>query len=76
MRGDKLALLAEKCRFGNEVFDTELVVRSFRAGLRLCEIPVFVEEKRPSRTGSLKRAWRMVRQLLVMRVALGREGVF
>lgn len=72
----KAAPLLERCRFGHEVFDTELIVRCHRAGLRMCEVPVSVAEQRPSRLGSLRRAMRMLVQLTSLRVALWREGIW
>jgi glycosyltransferase involved in cell wall biosynthesis len=74
MRRENLLPLLEACRFGNEVFDTELVVRAHRAGVPMCEIPVAVEEQRPTRLGSAKRAGRMLAQLAQLRLVLWREG--
>lgn len=75
LRRERVRELVERCRFGNEIFDTELVVRAHRAGLRLVELPLRVEEIRPSRVGSFRRARRMVQQFLRLRVALWREGL-
>jgi glycosyltransferase involved in cell wall biosynthesis len=74
LRRDEVIALVEKCRFGNEVFDTELIVRAHRAGLAMCEIPVRVEEQRPNRVGALRRALRMLRQYAALRVVLWQEG--
>ncbi len=76
LRRERVAPLVEKCRFGHEIFDTELIVRAHRAGLAIRELPVRVEETRPSRLGSFKRAWRMLRQFARLRVALWLEGVW
>jgi glycosyltransferase involved in cell wall biosynthesis len=65
--------LIERCYFGGEVFDTELVIRAYQAGLRICEIPVKVEERRPSRVGVVKRGWRGLTQLARLRVLLWKE---
>lgn len=75
LRRDAARPLIERCRFGNEIFDTELLVRCHRAGLRLAELPLEVHEVRPSRLGSAKRAWRMIKQFVRLRVALWREGI-
>ncbi len=75
-RRERVAPLLRRCRLGHEVFDTELIVRCHRAGLRMCELPVAVEEQRPSRLGSWKRARRMLLQFARLRVALWREGVW
>jgi glycosyltransferase involved in cell wall biosynthesis len=73
MRRECVIGLVHRCRFNGDVFDTELVVRAFRAGLRICEIPVYVHEKRPSRVGVLKRAGRGLTQLVRLRVVLWKE---
>ncbi len=75
LRRERVSPLVGRCRFGHEVFDTELIVRSHRAGLSIREIPVQVEEKRSSRLGASARARRMLVQLLKLRYALWREGV-
>jgi glycosyltransferase involved in cell wall biosynthesis len=42
--------LVRQCRFGKDIFDTELILRAERAGLRLVEVPVAVADQRPPRT--------------------------
>jgi hypothetical protein len=61
------------CRAGPDLFDTELVIRAERAGLRVEEIPVTVVERRPSRTSILGRVPRTLVGLARLRVALRRE---
>jgi hypothetical protein len=73
MRRERVISLIDQCSFNAEIFDTELVVRAFRAGLQICEIPVVVEERRPSRMGVVKRAGRSLTQLLRLRLALWKE---
>jgi glycosyltransferase involved in cell wall biosynthesis len=73
MRRERVDGLVERCRYDAEVFDTELVVRACRAGLRICEIPVRVGEKRPSRVRVIKRAWLGLAQLVRLRFALWKE---
>jgi len=75
LRRDRVIPLVEKCHFGHEIFDTELVVRAHRAGLALCEVPLHVEEKRPNRTGIVRRALRMLVQYSKLRVVLWQERV-
>lgn len=65
--------LVERCRFGTDIFDTELILRAERAGLPVDEIPVEVTERRPSRTSITRRIPRSVLNLLRLRVALWRE---
>jgi glycosyltransferase involved in cell wall biosynthesis len=75
LRRETFTGLLQKCRFGNEVFDTELIVRAYGAGLRIAELPVRVEETRPSRLGATRRALRMLRQFASLRMALWRESL-
>jgi len=73
MRRERVIGLVDRCRLNGDVFDTELVVRAFRAGLRISEIPVYVYEKRPSRVGVMKRAGRGLAQLVKLRILLWKE---
>jgi glycosyltransferase involved in cell wall biosynthesis len=73
MRKGAVRALAEDCRFRTDLFDTELVIRAERAGLRVVDIPVTVTETRPSRTPIAKRAARTVVGLARMRWVLWRE---
>lgn len=74
MRREALVPLVERCRFGTDLFDTELILRAERAGLPVDEIPVEVTERRPSRTSIFRRIPRSVLGLLRLRVAFWREG--
>lgn len=70
---EPLRYLAEQCRFGRDLFDTELVLRAERAGLRTAEIPVQVRELRPSRSSIASRIPRSLMGLARLRLALWRE---
>ncbi len=74
LRRSKVAPLIKACRFGHEIFDTELIVRAHRAGLAIRELPLRVQEARPSRLGSVKRALRMLVQFGKLRLVLWQEG--
>ncbi len=74
LRREPLVELARACRFGTDLFDTELVLRAERQGLRAVEIGVTVEERRPSRTSIFRRIPRTLRGLTRLRIALWREG--
>lgn len=50
-----------------DLFDTELVVRAERAGFRIVEVPVVVEELREARSSLLRRVPRTLRGLLRIR---------
>jgi len=73
LRREPLLPLVEACRLGTDLFDTELVLRAERAGLPTAELPVTVEELRPSRTPIARRIPRTVGGLVRLRVALWRE---
>jgi len=66
--------IARRCRFGSDLFDTELVLRAERAGLVTAELPVRVEERRPSRTPVWRRVPRTLVGLVRLRLALWREA--
>jgi glycosyltransferase involved in cell wall biosynthesis len=68
-----VAPIATRCRFGKDLFDTELILRAERAGVRTAEIPVSVVELRPARTSLLRRVPRTLSGLVKLRVALWRE---
>jgi hypothetical protein len=59
------------CRFGADLFDTELVIRAERSGYAVAEVPVAVEERRPSRTPIARRVPRTLVGLARLRIALG-----
>ena len=73
LRRDAVLALAGECRFGGDIFDTELVLRAERAGLLVTEIPVVVAEQRPPRTSILRRIPRSLIGLARLRLALARE---
>lgn len=55
LRRDPLLPVVARCRFGRDLFDTELILRAERAGLVVAEIPVDAEELRPARTSIIRR---------------------
>jgi glycosyltransferase involved in cell wall biosynthesis len=65
--------IVRRCRFGADLFDTELVLRSARAGLVIAEVPVEVEERRPTRTPVARRILRTVFGLMRLRIVLWRD---
>jgi glycosyltransferase involved in cell wall biosynthesis len=54
-RSRRLIEQIEACRFTSDIFDTELVIRGERAGLRLLELPVTVAEQRDPRSSIFAR---------------------
>ena len=74
LRRDDVVALVQGSRFGTDLFDTELVIRAERAGMRVAELPVVVEETRPSRTSIARRIPRSIVGLARLRLVLWREG--
>jgi glycosyltransferase involved in cell wall biosynthesis len=74
LRRAPLAAFAERCRAGPDLFDTELIIRAERSGMRVEEIPVTVVERRPSRTPILVRVPRTLVGLVRLRLALSDEA--
>jgi glycosyltransferase involved in cell wall biosynthesis len=73
MRREVVLPIVDRCRNGTDLFDTELVLRTARAGLRVAEVPVTVEERRPSRTPIARRILRTLGGLVRLRVQLWRD---
>ena len=73
LRRTAMAPLARHCRFGQDLFDTELILRAERSGLHSAEIPVEVVEKRPARSSIRARIPRTLKGLVALRLALWRE---
>lgn len=72
----KSALLdvVRSCVVDRDVFASELVIRAYREGKRVREIPVRVMEKRPPSIGLLSRVPSVLRRVAALRRALGTEG--
>jgi glycosyltransferase involved in cell wall biosynthesis len=73
MRRASVEALVRQARFASDLFDTELVIRADRAGLRVAELPARAQERRPSRTPIWRRVPRTLVGLVVLRVTLGRR---
>jgi glycosyltransferase involved in cell wall biosynthesis len=69
-RRDKLAPIVGACQIDGDVFASELVIRAYRAPLRVLEIPVRVLEKRPPSINLLKRVPRVLKNLAQLTWAL------
>ena len=65
--------IAERCQLGTDLFDTELVLRAERAGIRVEELPVRVTELRPARSSIARRILRTTLGLRQLRLALREE---
>lgn len=55
LRRSKILPILLTCRTNREVFDTELVLRSERFGMKISELPVVVSDLRPARLSLLRR---------------------
>lgn len=74
MRRAAVEPYARICTFGQDLFDTELILRVERAGLHTAEIPVDVRELRQARSTFITRVPRTLRGLCRLRWALWKES--
>jgi len=74
-RRDCISDLVASCTHGGALFDTELILRAYRAGVRLYEFPVSVKEVRPSKKNIVGVALRSLIGLLQLRLSLLQEKV-
>jgi glycosyltransferase involved in cell wall biosynthesis len=70
MRRSRIIPLLQQCRTEREVFDTELVLRAQRTGLRISEVPVTVRNVRAPRLSLLQRVPDTVKDLILIRKTL------
>jgi glycosyltransferase involved in cell wall biosynthesis len=62
-RRDRMASIVAACLTDKDVFASELVIRAYRAGVRVTEIPIRVVEKRPPSINLLKRVPNVLKNL-------------
>ena len=74
MRRDVVEPLARACHSGTDLFDTELILRTERAGHLTVELPVVVVERRPSRSPIWRRVPRTLLGLARLRILLWRHA--
>ena len=74
-RRKKIMPIIGRTRMAKDLFDTELVIRAERSGLTIKEVPVAVEEKRPTRSSLFKRISRTTFGLLKLRSLLWMERI-
>lgn len=67
---EKLIDTIKKCSDESETFDTELVIRAYRNGLAIAELPIQIKDKRPSRVKILHRGMAGLFQLIRLRLSL------
>ncbi len=73
LRRSAVVTLAARCFSGQDLFDTELILRVEREGLGVDELPVTCHELRPARSSFLSRVPRTLRGLCRLRIAMWRE---
>lgn len=69
-RREALLPIARACVVEKDVFASELVIRAYRAGLRVREIPVRVLEKRPPSINLVKRVPNVIKNLVKLTWAI------
>lgn len=71
---ERLLPIARACVVEKDVFASEFVIRAYRAGLRVREIPVRVIEKRPPSINLFKRVPNVVRSIAKLTWAIRVKG--
>ena len=72
-RKDAVAPIAARCVVDRDVFASELVIRAYREGLRVEEIPVRLMEKRPPSINLIRRVPAVITNLVRLTRALDRK---
>lgn len=72
-RTSVVAELLPAVRLRQDLFDTELVIRAERAGKRIVELPVVVEERRAARSSLVRRIPRTIRGIFILRSTLQKD---
>ena len=72
-RGQVIRELVPKVIRNQDLFDTELVLRAEKAGFRITEVPIVVEELRAARSSFIRRVPRTVSGLIQLRRSLSME---
>jgi glycosyltransferase involved in cell wall biosynthesis len=73
-RRDRLLPYVNACLVGKDVFASELVIRAYRAGLAIQEIPVRVMEKRPPSINLFKRVPNVLKSVAKLTWAIRVKG--
>jgi len=63
---EKIIPIVSQCKTDRAIFDTELVLRSERAGLKVVEIPVSCVEKRKTRFNIVKSTIQTIKDLMIL----------
>jgi len=73
LRREVVQKYAPRTVMRQDIFDTELIIRARRGGVKVAAIPVTVEEKRKPRSSIVRRIPRTMRALLRLRMVLWKE---
>lgn len=73
-RRDRIAPIAEACVTDKDVYASELVIRAYRAGVAIEEIPLRIVEKRPPSINLLNRVPNVLKNLGRLTWAIHRNG--
>jgi len=74
VRRSRLVPVVESCLVEKDVFASELVIRAYRAGLEVTEIPVRVVEKRPPSINLFKRVPNVLKSVAKLTWAIRVRG--
>ncbi len=66
-RASAVREILPEVHFDRDLFDTEMILRGVRAGWRVREVPIVVEEKRSPRLSILPRIARTLKDLIMLR---------
>ena len=72
-RREKIMGLVKRCKSARALFDTELILRAEKSGLRIKEIPVEIVEKRPARLSTIKQVIRAAFDMVSLKIILENE---
>ena len=73
-RKEVVAPIAERCVVDRDVFASELVIRAYRAGVAVEEVPVRLMEKRPPSINLVRRVPAVMKNLYRLTRAIGLRG--
>ena len=74
LRREVVERFAPQTVMTRDLFDTELIIRARRGGVKVKALPVMVEEKRKPRSSIVRRIPRTIKGLLKLRLVLWKEG--
>ncbi len=74
-RRDRIVPIVEACLTDKDVFASELVIRAYRSGLSVIEVPLRVIEKRPPSINLLKRVPNVLKNLGLLTWVIRVRGV-